>query len=396
MNRRLSAAFLLLACGMSSLQNLGCASSQTTTAGAPSAATTPDLSLSDSSPSDTEAAQKALRPNPVPEAVAAPKLARTPIPLIPKPANPEAAARLADQDAPKGNTTPIQGLATFSLSDAHGQIAETCSAGKKDSPKKDNGRFVLLIKQWHTAPGVNTVPKVAGRERDLLKSIPQAENQIAIYRMLENWIGQGLLRHVLVEGCGYGISRGFETRFNGWNLRALEKRAGRADYAAVITHIGLKLEAKLGPVLDTICADNDELIKAHNLAFSDGRGVAGFLTRLNGASDTDPKARSYLSSVIDIYRLPPSTTVEQAVTQLKTEMKDVIGRIQRGFEERNKVMLRKILSSPARPMALVVGGAHAPDLKARLEKEGVPCAVIEPNGYRSEDDELINQLLSWQ
>lgn len=292
----------------------------------------------------------------------------------------------------EGASKPVNSnLGPLTPSDALGRVTDSCA-----SPRKNNDRLVLLIKQWHPAPSVNTVAPVTGRERDLLKNIPQAENQIAIYNMLEGWVSRGLLRHVLVEGCGQGIGRGFETRFNGWNLRGLERRATLPDYASVITHVGLKLEAKLGPVVDTICADNDELIKAHSLAFSDARGVNGFLGRLSGANSDDPIARSYLTSVIDIYRLPPSTTIEQAIAQLKTEMNEVIGRIQRGFEERNKVMVRRILDTPARPMALVVGGAHAPDLKARLEKEGVACAIIEPKGYRSEDDALLEQLARWK
>lgn len=341
------------------------------------------------------AATKALAPNPVPEAVAdepeTAGIAPNPVPRpAPTPMDIKAAAKLADLNLSETPATPVEGMSSLTLHSALGRVESTCS-----SPKKNNSRIVFLVKQWHTAPGVNTVPKVTGRERDLLKGIPQAENQVAIYRILETWVGSGQLRTVLVEGCSQGISRSFESRFNGWNLRALERRSRQPDYASVITHAGLKLEAKFGQGVDTVCADSDELIKAHNLAFSDARGVTGFLSRLEGLNDEDPKAKPYVMSVIDIYRLPPSTSVAQAVAQLQTELKDVIGRIHRGFEERNKVMVRRITSGPARPMALVVGGAHVPDLKARLEKEGVACTVIEPAGYRSEDDELLGRLMKF-
>ncbi len=378
MNRRTQGPIRACAWVAAILAASGCASTQSETTGAAA----PE-------PVAEAAAVKTLAPNPVPAAAAAPNAAAFPPAPAPTPMDPNAAARLVDQAASKPGGVAIDGLASFTLNDALGRTETTCS-----SPRKNNGRFVLIVKQWHPAPSVDTVPKSPGRERDLLKGIPQAENQIAIYKMLGNWINQGLLRTVLVEGCGYGISRGFETRYNGWNLRGLEKRAGRPDYDSVITHVGLKLEAKLGSAVDTVCADSDELIRAHDLAFSDARGVAGFLSRLEGVGDDDPKAKPHLASVIDIYRLPPGTTVPQAVAQLKAELKDVISRVQRGFEERNKIMVRKILGAPARPMALVVGGAHAPDLKSRLEKAGVACAIIEPKGYRGEDDELLAKLLA--
>jgi hypothetical protein len=345
---------------------------------------------------EEKAAASRLSPAPVPEAapsVATP-LAEGPLPEAPPP-DPAAAQVLADKTMQPGNDSSVTGLPTFQINSELGRVESTCATKGKGNGN-GNGRFVLLMKQWHLSPNQITKPNVPGTERQLNKKIPQAENQIALYRMLETWISQDSLKTVLVEGCSRGISRGFETRYNGWNLRALEKRAADADYASVITHLGLKLEAKLGPVVDTVCADSGELIRAHNLAFSDARGVAGFLSRLEGASSDDPKVRTYLMSVIDMYGLPPSTTTTEAITKLRGELKDVINRVQRGFEERNKLMVRKAMSGPARPMALIVGGAHAPDLKARLEKEGVGCAVITPVGYRSEDDELLSKLSRWQ
>lgn len=302
----------------------------------------------------------------------------------------EEPAETAVTPAIESGTTAIDGLPEFHLSSSLGRVIDTCQPTKAKAPRKDS-RLVLILKQWHTSPGINTVPARPGGERAQHPNLPQAKNQTALYQLLDEWISTGLLRTVLVEGCEYGIARGFERRFNGWNLRALEKRATEPDYAAVITHLGLKLKAKLGPLVEVECADDDELIRAHDLAFSDARGVAGFLGRMAGKSGDDPVARDFLARVIELYGLPPTTTVEEGVTRLREEFKSITERINNGFSQRNQVMLRHALRAPSRPLALVVGGAHAADLKERLEKANAPCVVIEPVGY-PENDALLPAL----
>jgi len=312
----------------------------------------------------------------------------------PKTAKPRAASigadRMADQSLDGKQELAIASGRNLTLNTQLGRVSETCqvSAGQKGS------RFVVIVKQWHLAPSVQTSDVPAEKLRDFNRKYPQAENQIAIYRMLENWVSLGQVKTVLVEGCQNGINRAFVERFNGWNLRALERRAQEADYASVLTHVGLKLEAKLGPIVDTVCADDDLLLRQHGLAFSDARGVVGFWTRLASAkSESDPSIRPYLMSVIDLYRLPPDTSIPQAKLRLKTELKEVINRIEAGFAARNQIMVNRALrASSSFPIILVVGGAHASDLKSRFEKSGVACAVVEPSGYPEKDDELLTSL----
>src|SRR6185437_3063520 len=78
--------------------------------------------------------------------------------------------------------------------------------------KENSGPRIWFFKQWHLAPSVNT------SDIEKSKTLPQYENQTAIYDQLKTWISSGKLKTVIAEGCSGEMTPKTDAHFNGWNM----------------------------------------------------------------------------------------------------------------------------------------------------------------------------------
>lgn len=268
-----------------------------------------------------------------------------------------------------GTTNAAQELI---LNETWGKITESCET-EKPAPYE-----AIVIKQWHLAPSVQT--------KDIAKSktLPQAANQRAIYDMLKKWIDDGISKTLIVEGCEKEMTAQFKDKFNGWSYNDLLLRLGLTDYPDIQTHVGLKLKAEMKDQLKVLCGDNSKLINEHNLVFSDLRGLEGFRKRLTEFRDQPAKAKGYLEAVVKINKLPPKTTVAQALVFIKDKFEEELKKAEILFGQRNDSFV-KAIKSHKQTAFVVIGGLHVKDLKNKLEKENIGCQIVEPAGYKEFD-----------
>ncbi|MBC7693745.1 MAG: hypothetical protein H7222_18410 [Methylotenera sp.] len=282
------------------------------------------------------------------------------------------------------------GASPVKLDPAFGKAVAECSSPASKTSKQ----HVWFFEQWHLAPDVVT------KDTENFVEPPQTKNQVAIYQQLDQWITAGQLRTIYAEGCMGEISHGSKLKFNGWTLPDLEKIAKYPDYVRVMTSIPLKLEAKHGKNLSTLCGDDESLIKESNLAFSDARGTLGFILRLEQYRNDPTRAKNYLDGVVERFKLPKTTTVDQAIHMLKTELKSAVARAQAGLEKRNQSLVQTIAKTLSKSkdtdIAVIFGGLHAAGVLKLLEEKGLGCTVVEPVGYPTDgkgtDAELMKSL----
>lgn len=245
---------------------------------------------------------------------------------------------------------------------------------------------IWLFKQWHLSPGTQS------RDELQAKSLPQMANQRAIFLQLNRWIQAGQVKTVIGEGCEGELNTGVALRFNGWSINDLSLRALQTQYEDVVSHVPMKLEALHDKSVDTWCGDSEKLMREHSLAFSDARGMAGFIGRIQEFQNDPEKVQSYVESVTKLFQLKKNQTVESVLQELKRRLRQKVDRIEQLFSERNEAFLKVIKARSSKPLAVVIGGMHVADLQAKLEKNKLSCTVVEPVGYASGDEKLISQL----
>jgi hypothetical protein len=274
--------------------------------------------------------------------------------------------------------TPTEYAEELSLNPEWGKPVSVCQSGSASSAR------VWFFKQWHLAPSIKTT------DIEKSKSLPQYDNQSAIYGQLNAWISAGKLKTVVAEGCGGSLNY---VHFNGWDLTALKAASSSKSYDSILTSIPLKLEAKYGDKIHTLCGDDEALIKQNSLAFSDARGELGFLTRLVQNQNNPDRAKLYLDGVIDLYHLPAGTTIPQAIARLKLELQKSVDQVEQGIQKRNEHLADVISAAPHDSnIAVVFGGAHAPGVERLLEKKGMNCTIVEPSGYQDDETQLLQKL----
>lgn len=251
-----------------------------------------------------------------------------------------------------------------------------------------------VFEQWHFAPGLDTHGQ---------KELPQQENQTAIYRQLEKWISEMPASEqalIFAEGCEGEIDEHSSTRFNGWNLQELKGKSS-GELAMIPTHVPLRLESRFSEHVRTLCVDDSKQVRAGLLAFSDARGVIGFMDRIQRFAQDPRRVGPYLQDVRRLYHLPESTNSVQVLRRLKQELAAIVERIELSIRERNAHMVRVIQKAivddqkrknQAPFAALVIGGAHLNDLVRKLDEAGLSCRVIRPKGYRDDSEVLLSQL----
>lgn len=311
--------------------------------------------------------------------------------------------------------------------------------GTLGGPRGSGQREVILFKQWHLAPGVDT-------HKPETPQLPQARNLENLYRQIEEWairsLGQNTKLTLIVEGCEGWIGEDFREAFNGWTLRdfrrelgfqqstlegssstgrvSLIKTAGGQSnsefeapapgkYAAIPSHIALKLKAKFGERIDIHCGDSKAAIREHLLVFSDARAGIGFLARLQEHEKNPAKLALYLDGVIDAYHLPKGTTLADARAHIKKRLKGVVVKLKESLHARNRLVLEKLESLmsvessrsssvqsnfASGPIVIVYGGLHAPGIRQSISEKGWTCNLLEPHGYQAGESELFEALLT--
>lgn len=243
------------------------------------------------------------------------------------------------------------------------------------------GGKVTIVKQWHLSPGQNTTAVESS------KSLPQYQNQRAIYELLEKRLAKGDVTMV-AEGCEGEINSSFAPVFNGWSLDALRKRARSAEFSSIMAPVGMKLEAKFPERARVLCGDNIADIEANKLAMSDLRGYAGFFQRLVSAKNHPEKFEAYKKSLEEIGKQQISDPIgysrDKALSALKLS-KELI-------EKRNHAFLEVSRAHLGENPIIVIGGIHAQHLGELLEKEGIDYEIVTPEGYSEHDQELYSLL----
>lgn len=247
---------------------------------------------------------------------------------------------------------------------------------------------VILIKQWHLTPSSNTK-----LDKRMMQSYPQYKNQKNIYLQLEQWVKNGKLDALVAEGCAGKVDSIVETPFNGWDYSSLQEKAHESKFDDIITHVGLKLEAKYKGKMHVLCGDDLDQIKNGQLALSDVRGDLGYLTRLIEYRDQPEKVKTYLDGAIEILKLPAATTVAQATEALKKDLKASLDHAMKSIEARNARAVEVALAANSKnPVVIVYGGVHIPGIKELLEKKKASCEVLEPVGYAQDDEKMLKDV----
>jgi len=268
-----------------------------------------------------------------------------------------------------------------------GKALEKCKA----SPQKQH---VWIFKQWHLGPSINT------RFSTSPQTYPQGENQAAIFEQLSRWIEAGALQSVYAEGCANSeITESFKPAFNGWTVADLKRESKNDDYSKVVSSIPMKIEAKYGDRIKTVCIDNDELLKKHAIAFSDARGTSGFLSRIDEHKGNPKKAKIYIEGAQEVFKWKGKISPEDAIKRLKQQLKADLSKIEKAGDTRSDAIAKNVVLNERKTIdthqsALIVGGSHTTEVMTELEKQGIGCTVVEPTGYSNDDARLMESLKS--
>lgn len=239
----------------------------------------------------------------------------------------------------------------------------------------------MIVKQWHLAPTTIT--------KSFREKYPQERNQTAIYQALNDLVKKKKLQVVVGEGCEGEINSDFKTAFNGWDYESLKKQAQTKGFDRIVTQIPLKLEARHGDKLLTLCGDNDKQIQEGNLRISNLRGWLGFWSRLSEHKGDPEKLKLYSEAAADLLKIPKETPAEEMQKKIKEKIKEELELFRKSLTERNTSFVKALEGKDFKTAAIVIGGLHAGDLKEKIQAAGYACDVYEPFGYVQEEEKLI-------
>lgn len=259
-----------------------------------------------------------------------------------------------------------------------GKTIHTCKAAKADVPT------VHFFKQWHLSSGVNT--------RENQSQFPQTRNLESIFLQLDQWVKNRKITAVVAEGCTGTLDHTSDFKVNGWTIRELVKSSSKTGFAKIPTSVPMKIEARFGSGIITLCGDEAELVREQLLAFSDAIADAKYLSKIVPNRKDPEKIRSYLDDVTGFLKIPKDTSVDGVIASLKEDFQKTLIRVQAAIDNRNRNLVSTIVSSQKKQIAVVYGGMHAEGVKTLLEEKGMNCRIIEPVGYQNDEAELLKQL----
>ncbi len=271
------------------------------------------------------------------------------------------------------------GAVPLTIQSEWGKVTEKCKS-VPDAPK------IWILKQWHLSPSTDT------RVLQDYSSILQTKNLTSLYLQLEKWIEASAIKQLIAEGCTGEITEASVLRFNGWKISDLKPELQAGRFSEIPTSVAMKLETKFGDAIQTLCGDDEALIKEGLLAFSDARGALGFLTRIIQNKKDKVKAQLYIDGVVKAYAMDKNTSILQAMARLKVELKKAIDRVEVSIEKRNEKVLQIVEQSKEKNLAILFGGMHAKGLQRLLEKKNYNCSVVEPTGYQDDESQLLQSL----
>jgi hypothetical protein len=245
---------------------------------------------------------------------------------------------------------------------------------------------VVIVKLWHLAPGVNT--------RIAPKNTPapaQEANLREIEKQLSKWIESKSIRTIIAEGC----EGKFEdpVSFNGWTLAELRARAKSGSIDSILTHPALKLEARYGDKVETLCGDLKQAIDEELLAFSDARAASGYAGRIEENAKNPARRKIYVDGAIETYKLPAGSKPEAVQEALKTELKKNVTRIRELNLKRSQSFAGTAIVVREDPIAIIAGGSHAAEIVQTLEGRNRDCVVYEPVHYAPDEEKLMKSLM---
>lgn len=245
----------------------------------------------------------------------------------------------------------------------------------------DGTKKVYIVKQWHLSPKTTT--------KGFKEKYPHEKNQTAIYQMLEDGVKRSQLDLIVSEGCEGEINADFKTAFNGWDYDSLKAQGYQKNYDKIITLVPLKVEAKYGDKIATVCGDNQELIREGSLRISNLRGWMGFFQRLSESQNDPEKLKLYSESASELLKVAKDTPPEKLMPLVKDKLKEELAAFDKSLVDRNDSFVKALETQDFKNAAVVIGGLHAEDLKEKIEKAGMNCVVLEPPGYQRESEALI-------
>jgi hypothetical protein len=249
---------------------------------------------------------------------------------------------------------------------------------------------VVILKQWHLPPSVNTKTTPAGA-----RALPQAKNQKEIYEQLSVWVKNSNIDSVIAEGCEGEITPKFKDAFQGWSYADLDAHKKDKAYAGILSHVVLKLKVSYPGQVHALCGDSLNEIKKSQVALSDSRADVGYFSKLSENQNNPAKLKSFLEGVIEAYHLKSDATVTDAEKAVALDLKQSLTRFQDSTHERDLSFIRKVnLVESKKPVVVVIGGLHAEDLKQILEDKKMNCVIAEPVSYQNDEEAMSSKLKS--
>lgn len=241
---------------------------------------------------------------------------------------------------------------------------------------------VYLYQQWHL------LGKIKTQDIEKSKGLPQYTNQKFIFTHIDNLIAKNKLEIVIAEGCQGKIDENFLTSFNGWNYQSLLKFTEKKEYADILGHIPLKLEAKYKERLLSLCGDDEKLIQDHGMAFSNARAFIGYYTRLKEFKKKKDQKRFklYADSMLD------GKTIQDPVGYAREEAKKNLNQVKKLIHQRNQSFLRVIETHKDKNLAVVIGGLHLDHLEGLIKKSKIDYEIVPVTGIPKDSKKLFERL----
>lgn len=245
---------------------------------------------------------------------------------------------------------------------------------------------VLVVKQWHLLPGINT------SNISEAKNLPQYTNQKDIYDYLYNLIDDKKIDTVISEGCEGEINDKSTLSFNSWNFQKLSDVKTKDEFSDILSLVPLKLKVKFGKKLNVLCGDSNELISKHQLALSNIRGYYGFYLRFSQFKGKEKgKYKKYLDSLEAIEK----RKVKDPVAYTKKKILAAVDDYNKLIDERNDAFLKVIKENyKTKNIAVVVGGMHADDILSKLKAENIKTVTYTPKGYDEKSEAIIKDIVA--
>lgn len=243
-------------------------------------------------------------------------------------------------------------------------------------------KTIALLGQWHLLASQNTKDIKASQK------LVQYPNQKALYLILKQWILEKKIDVLLAEGCeAQEINQNFSEIFNGWGYAELEKYRESKDFSDIIGFLPLKIEVEFKNDILTLCADSKELIKEHQLIFSDISSYTGFFVRLSEHKNNPKVFDAYAGTLSQIAK----KDVKDPINYSRMKALELIEKERNLIEKRNEHFLNVIKNLKQEKVALVIGQRHVKHLKKTLEKLGHTVVTPEIIDQTLKKEDLISQ-----